>query len=333
MSTQIQFSDKELIKKGSEITGINQAWLAKNGVRVLFWAVAAFLLFQGWQAIGQDIVNMVWGTVEIFSGVVVCLVILPIIIGLWKHSGLLSEIIADKIFFGIIRNAPFIMQEKQIRRAEQDMDRMVSEKEKIEGKFIELSQKVQKAQQDVLEATEGVKIAQAKHDEDLTMDQNAKRTRATRVIESLGPLVNNMEFIISFVNEGTKILKRRIRNAKQDLETNKDIYESVRAGSGALERMKQAMVGDVQLNNDAERAQVEAMKAIALSIGQMKTSMEIISEVTKEANIEDASKMMVARNKLQALNVMPGQAIPLQQNANFKGVVHVKDTRFDMPLD
>jgi hypothetical protein len=130
-----------------------------------------------------------------------------------------------------------------------------------------------------------------------------------------------MQFMREFISEGYQILKRRIAGAKQDLAINKDIFESANAGASALERMKRAMVGDIELNSDAEKAQLAVMQNIALTIGQMKTSMEIISDVTRQANLEDGGQLALARKQLEALNLSGGEAYPMiDVTANFQNV-------------
>jgi hypothetical protein len=152
-----------------------------------------------------------------------------------------------------------------------------------------------------------------------------EQAAAKKYIDSISPICNDMKYLSEFISDGYKVLKMRIKSAKNNLNVSKDIFESAKAGGRSIERMKRAMVGDIKLNNEAEIAQMQVMKDIYLTIGQMQVSMEIIGSVTREANLEEGSKLAYAKEQLQQLNLTEGQILPLNTaTANFNNMPTLK---------
>ena len=136
-----------------------------------------------------------------------------------------------------------------------------------------------------------------------------------------------MNYIREFCQDGARIIKRRIGRAKEDLVINKDIFESASAGAMALERMKRAMIGDIELNSDAEKAQMAVMQRTALLMGQISASMDIISSVTQDANIEEGGRLALARQQLEQLNLGEGEGIPMPTATSFQGIRSLKEVQ------
>lgn len=343
---QTNFSAADLIKKGMSDTPAGQkrgkiaigVILAVVTVAALYMAMPFLLpVVAGIESIASSALKI--GVYSLIGGS-----IFFFLKAQWRNIGYINEYFARRVFAGIITYDPFLIQEKQINSAEHDVEKMMEEKAIIDGKYVELSKKIAKYNNDFLASQESAnliaiklrteneqkKIAILKLDADDCVRQGLS---CKNYIDSIGPIANDMKFMIEFISEGYQVLKRRIKSAKQDLAINKDIFESAHAGGAALERMKRAMVGDIQLNSDAEKAQLAVMQNIALTVGQMRVSMEIISDVTRTANLEEGGHLAVARKQLESLNLISGQAIPVTQaTSNFNNVNTLKDLRFDLTL-
>lgn len=327
-------TEKQLIEKGTKIRGYLKAQVAKGSVGIAMLALLGVGLFMAYSFILPYLVDVVWGTVELIVGGIIALVLLAFTISNVKNFTTFVEIVTDKIFGGLITMAPFLMQEKQIKQAEEDYEKLQIEKAKIEGKYYELSQKIAKNQKEFDLGKEEERIALANNDKESAAKAVGRWNRAYRYIQAIGPIADNMKFIIDFVRDGSKILKNKIAEAKADLLQSKDIFESAKTGAAALNRMKAAMVGDVELNTDSERAQMEVMKQIAISVGQMRTSMEIISEVTKSDNLENAAKLSLAKKQLEELNITKASDIPVPiGNMAFKNIQAIGDSSSQFPIE
>ncbi len=330
----INFSSSELIKKGLSDTPFDQkvgkfitgAIVVGIIVAILYMAMPFLLpVFQGIQSIASMAVKtMIW----VFIGFALFVIAKKQM----RNLEYFSDYLARLVFRGIITYDPFLIQEKQIHQAEIDVEKMMTEKAVIDGKWTELDNKIKKYNQTFLEQQAGYeqlqqKAAKCTNEEDIKIinlaiqDSISAQASCQKYIKTISPIAGDMKYMSSFISEGYRILKMRIKGAKRDLDINKDIFESAQAGGKALERMKKAMVGDIELNNDAEKAQMEVMKNIALTVGQMKVSMEIIGDVTRQANLEEGSKIAYARKQLEALNLTNGQALPVDNtSANFSSM-------------
>ena len=261
----------------------------------------------------------------------------------WRNIGYINEALARRAFNSIITYDPFLIQEKQILSAEHDVEKMMEEKAVIEGKYTEFFKKIKgyEKKRDAAKESNIIVLNQLKIEKDpskakiLILDSEdcvRKELASQNYITNIGPIANDMKFIIDFISDGYQILKRRIAGAKEELVISKDTFESANAGAKALARMKKAMVGDIQLNNDAERATVAVMQRTAFLVGQMKMSMEIISDVTRSSNLEESGQLALARKKLENLNLLGDGtgSIPMTiESANFNGTMQLKDVQLD----
>jgi len=257
----------------------------------------------------------------------------------WRNIGYINDYFARKVFSSIITYDPFLIQEKQIMQSALDMENMMAEKVIIEGKYTELNTKLTNYRRDFNEAkAAGEEVAKAMRittnaDEMVQLKLDAqecvdKQTACLGFVNSIQPIANDMEYIIKFVSDGYQIMKRKIKSAKNALSVFKDQFESAHAGAEALDRMKKAMVGDLQLNSDADKANLALIQNIALTIGKMKVSMEIISDVTRSTNLEESGRAAVARKQLEALNLGEGELLPVSNiTASFQNTVSIKQTQ------
>jgi hypothetical protein len=356
--SQINFSPNELIKKGMSGTPTEQK-VGKFVMGTILATIAIGILYGLGQTgvftslnenVFQPIAAIANAALRIGVYSLIGVLAFMFVKAQWRNIGYINDYLARQVFKGIITYDPFLIQEKQILSAEHDVEHMMDEKSKIDGKYAELSKKLRNYQLEMKTAAESLNIVQGKLRVEtdpnkikvLQLDAGdcvRKQAACKNYIDSISPIANDMKFMIDFISEGYQVLKRRIAGAKQELLINKDIFESAHAGAEALERMKKAMVGDIQLNNDAERAQLAVMHNIALTVGQMKVSMEIISDVTRQANLEEGGRLAVARKQLEELNLVQvgsGQqatyALP-QNTANFEGTLQLKDLQYhDMKL-
>ncbi len=329
----INFSSSELIKKGLSENPFDQkvgkfimgTFVVGGIIAALYYAMPYLVpVFQGIQSIASAAVKtMIWG----FIGFALFVIAKKQI----RNLEYLSDYLSRLAFKGIITYDPFLIQEKQIHQAEIDVEKMMTEKAIIDGKWVELDTKLKKYKQTGEEQKAGYEIlkdnyAKCTNPAEKTIinlsiqDSISAQASCQKYITTISPIAGNMEYMSNFISEGYRILKTRIKGAKRDLDINKDIFESAQAGGKALERMKRAMVGDIELNNDAERAQMEVMKTIALTVGQMKVSMEIIGDVTRQANLEEGSKIAYARKQLEELNLTGVAALPEGISANFQNI-------------
>ena len=335
-----QFSQQDLIKKG-----ITTPFDQKIGKIIMGTLVVGLVMYGLWYFLPY--IKSIFDNIESIASAALKTLIYIGIGGTllifarkqMRNLDYLSDHLARLAFNKIIEYDPFLIQEKQIHQAEVDVEKMMAEKAIIDGKHKELHDKILKYNTDFQVAGGTIedlklKIQRETDPKQIALDKldidscYRRQLSCKKYIDSIAPIAADMNYMKEFISEGYQIIKRRIASAKQDLIINKDIFESAHAGAAALERMKRAMVGDIQLNSDAEKAQMAVMQNIALTVGQMKVSMEIIGNVTREANLEEGGQLALARKQLEALNIVNGDLLTVPTaTASFEGMTTLKQAQ------
>lgn len=349
--SQVNFTAKDLIEKGmSGTTPGQKAGKIVIGTVLFGVIIAALYVFLPFiKPVFDDITAIANDILRIGIYALIAIAIGAFVKAQWRNIGYINDAIARSVFNSIIDYDPFLIQEKQILSAEEDVEKMMEEKAVIEGKYTELFKKIKSYEnkRDAAKESNLIVLGQLKIEKDpakakiLKLDSDdcvRKELASQNYITSIAPIANDMKFMIDFISEGYQVLKRRIAGAKEELVISKDTYESANAGAEALARMKKAMVGDIQLNNDAERATVAVMQRTALLVGQMKLSMEIISDVTRSSNLEESGQLALARKKLENLDLLGNGSSAnnstnmlglASQTSNFQGAMQLKDVQLD----
>lgn len=318
MSTDsLAISKKDLIKLGRE----NPFDLRKAG-----FTISALLIFGGLGYLFLTYVlpwlkTVVWNAISVAIGIIVLVFLIGILTNkkFWRRLSYFNDAIAKILLGWIIEFDEFILQEKQIEQAEKDRQSMFDENKKIKAKYAELNSKVIKNKEMMQLAYEKVNIAKQHKDIEAAEDAQNEWSRANTYIETIEPITHDLNAITTFIDEAYKIAGRKIQNAKLDLDANKDLFYSANIGAGALASARKAFVGDTDLNNDAEVAKAKIKEKIALSIGEMRSSIDVIKQVSKAENLENAAKLALAKKRMEQMNQQAsGLTVETYDKQNFK---------------
>lgn len=266
--------------------------------------------------------TVVWNAVSLGIGIIALTIVIGVLTNkkFWRRLGYLNDALAKIALGWVIEFDEFILQEKQIEQAENDRQRMFDDNKKIKGKYAELNAKVVKNKKAMMLAQEKVNIARSRNDMEGVEDSQNEWSRAQTYVETIEPITNDLNALTTFIDDAYKIAGRKIQNAKLDLDANKDLFYSANLGAGALSSARKAFVGDMELNNDAEVAKAKVKEKIALSIGEMRSSIDIIQQFSKAENLENAAKIALAKKKMEQMNRQSENAIQTYDEQNFKGL-------------
>lgn len=332
-----------LIQKGTEVTGFDPRKFSKRTIRILLLGGLTTFVMWNWHA---DIKSMLADSVDIIKLGIYALLYLAVFGVIWNQMGHFSDFMSRKCLAWWIEYNPWVLQYKEIDVAEANWNKTVEKKEHIAGKFVEINTKILKAQSDNEVAKNAEKIlGKELLRTDLTkegrllkeqclQDEQQKQVDNIQYCKTLVPLRDSMKQIIEIINSSDIVMKHKVVRMKRSLATLKDSYETASEGAAALTSLKQALAGDKKVTDEAELSRMKVVQDIALYIGQMTTSMEIINEITTDANLQDAARLETARQQLSELGITSDSgAIPIDsyQNVNFKQIATVSDTRFSMP--
>ena len=338
-------SNQALITKGAEVVGFDPRKFSKRTIRFLiFGTIIGFILFN----YHENIVAMMEDSTEILILGLYGLILGIIIMGFWKQAGNLSDFISRKTLFWIIQYDPWMLQYKEIDKAEEDWNDTLSHKAKLEGKYIELDGKVHKAVENNLQAkeAENILIQELKNNltqesrvlkQQLLEDEQQKQVDNLTYVKNIAPLVNDLKGILEIVKTGEVVMKHKIERMRRSLTQLKDTYDSAAEGASALKAMQSALTGNQKLNSDVEQSKLYILQGITMNIGQIRTSGSIIAELTTNANLQDKAKMQVARKQLEELGITTENgAIPIdayQKSNTFQGIAMSSDTKFGQMPD
>ena len=333
-----------LIEKGAEITGFDPRKLSKRTIRVLLYGGIIGTILWFWHG---DIVAMMNDSVEIIKLGIYSLISGIVFWALWKQAGNFSDMLSRTFLRWMIDYDPWSLQYKQIDQTEADLEHMISEKEIISGQYAKLSGNITQKQQERLEAIEAAKEGRRQlaarqtgldalseegklQLQQVIADKEQEAVDCQTYIANIEPLVGDMKEILKIVDQGSIVLRHKIKRARASLATLKDTFDSASAGAAALTRMRKALTGNAVLNDQAEQSKMKVLQDISFSIGQIRTSVGIIGELTMTANLNDSAKMAVAKQQLLELGITSDtQAIPIDayQSTNLKGLATVGDSR------
>jgi len=263
--------------------------------------------------------TVVWNAVSLGLGVICLIVIIGLLTNktFWRRLSYFNDAIAKLALGWVIEFDEFVLQEKQIEQAEKDRERMFDDNKKIKGKFAELNAKVIKNKEQMQLAQEKTNIAKAHNDMEGAEDSQNEWSRANTYVETIEPIAKDLGSITTFIDEAYKLAGRKIQNAQLDLDANKDLFYSANLGAGALASARKAFTGDVALNSDAEVAKAKVKEKIALSIGEMRSSMDIIKQISKSENLENAAKLSLARKQMEQISKQGGDSVEVYNKENF----------------
>lgn len=293
-------SKEDLIKKGSSGSGDPRIFAKK----IFVGALAAGAAYMFGVFVLPILVTIAWNLTSLIIAGTITAILLMIVTNkkFWMRVGYFVDLLMKIMLFWLIEFDEFILQEKQIESAEKDLEKMDVEREKIEGKYVELNSKVLEKKENYLIAEKSLQIATKEGDKEAAEDCVAEMSRSDNFVKTMEPMVNDMQLIINFAKDMKKIIARKIKNAKDDLAANKDLFYSAQAGANALGSAKKAFMGNTDLNSDAEVAKQKVKEKIALSIGQMRTSIDVLTTASKEVNLRDAAKLALAKERILQIN-------------------------------
>jgi len=241
--------------------------------------------------------TVVWNLVNLIIGAVVCGVLLIIFTSkkFWRSIKYLSELIGRYTLGLVIEMNPFNIIEMKIEQAEKDRAALKKKGDVVSGKKIELETKV-KTRKDALSdcirnadtlKRRALELSKAGDETEATLHaadyevQAAKVTQLRNYIEALTPIVQDLGFLENHYKKVYKLCGTKIEIAKSDLELGRDQYESVMSGAGVAAAAWKALVGNDDLNRDAELAASIIQRKVSNSLAEMKNTMELTNDIIR----------------------------------------------------
>jgi hypothetical protein len=287
-------------KKVSVDTSVTPQNIAKWGVGISL----LILLGYGFTTyILPTLISLTWGLIELAVGGFILFSIFMLFSNprFWRTLKYLNEALTKIMLFWLIEFDEFIIQEEQIKQAENDVEDFVKAKEKIEGVRSKLQTTIIDKDRLYLECIGMSQAAENAGDNDASEQYALDAVAHKTYIDSVSPLVNDMDVIIGFSDKMEKVMARKIKDLKRELNLAKDTYFAISAGASALSSAKKAIFGDKNINNDSELAKQRLINKTAQLTGELRNSMKILKEVQTEESYRDKSKMLNAKKQIMEI--------------------------------
>ena len=248
--------------------------------------------------------EIIWNAVNIAIGAVALGLVLSVLLNknLWRRLGYLIDAMSNKIVNATLNVDNFYLQDQQIKNAEDDLVKMHRERINLEGKYIELSSEINNNIDNYNLAAQSAILAEKEGDLELAERMHQKALGHEHYINTIKPIAEDIKFTSEYMDEMYKTLKQKVSTAKSDLNISKDVFYSIQQGNKAINSANNVLVGDVDLNRDAEESKKRIKAKVANSISNMKVSMQLLSQVAKDDKIENRAKLEVAKIKLKELD-------------------------------
>lgn len=339
-------TSQELIAKGTEVVGFDPRKLSKRTIRMII--IGIVLGFIWWNQ-HENIVAMAQDGVELLKLGIFGIILFAILAACWKMMGTFSDWLSRTFLSWMITYDPWALQFREIDKTEEQWEETIKGQAKIEGECIKLTNKVNQANLDSKQAKEAQLLLEQELHGNLTNesrvmkqqmleDEKQKQIDNLNYVQNIAPLVADLQRILDIVKTGKVVMKHKIERMRRSLTQLKDTYDSSMAGRQALTAMQKALAGQGEIHDQAELSKMHVLQEITMNIGSIRTSMDIIAEITTNANLQDKAKMNASYKELQELGIANDYgttgAIPIdqyQKSANYVGIATSSDTKFAIP--
>lgn len=251
------------------------------------------------------LITLTWGLLQLAVGGFILFSLFMLFSNprFWRSLKYFNEAITKIMLFWLIEFDEFIIQEEQIKEAERNVDKFIDSRAKIEGVKSNLETSIDARRKLYQEAVGMSHVAEKEGNEDDSASYALDARAHDEYITSVSPLVHDMKTIIDFSDKMEKVMRRKIKDLKRELQLAKDTYMAISAGASALSSAKKAIFGDNQLNDDAEMAKQRLMLKTAQLTGDLRNSMKILKEVQTEESYRDKAKMLNAKKQIEELTL------------------------------
>lgn len=284
--------------------------------KIMGWVVMLAVigaLGYGFYQILPMLLNMVWGTVELLIGIAIAAVLAYFLLSgsTWRFFRYAGEGLAQFLLGWLIEMNPFGILQYRIEKTEEATEDLLHYNKKLKGKAAELQEKISDRDKTLKNAVNKYNILREKLKQDasdigsqaqLEIEGN-KVNNAKIYIENVKPVYNDLLRLVDFTERAYSTANTNLAKAKDDLQTQRDVYETVTTASATISKAWQALLGDKNLNNDADKALEALRKDIGQKIGNIRTGIKVTGQFLDGQDLENAAKLQSTLQELQGLDL------------------------------
>lgn len=232
----------------------------------------------------------------------------------WQRLGYLYEAILEISLGWLVDFDPFVIFRHQIEEKEKDRETLKEEGNKVEGKKIELQEKIAietqkagKAQASIEVLKDTLKKNLSEEDRDDANGQIQLQVRnfgrSQEYIQTVTPYVADLSKISAFAKKAYKLSGLAIEDAKQELQMRQDMFSAVNSGERALQNAVKAFAGNSQTNRDAEFALNRIREKVGVKVANIHNCIDLTSQYMNAIELSNAADAKQIMAKIDSFNV------------------------------
>lgn len=259
------------------------------------------------------LLTIAWGAVElgIAFGIAGVLGLTLLSKKFWSRVNVILGGIGYILFKWFVQMDPWAILSAQVDKAESDLGKLKAQVDTLRGQESKMKKDIDgyirtmreaQASMDICEET--LKSNPNDIDTQLALQSATVEWNGARTyVESTTPIYNDVIRLSEFFSKAYKKGGYAIKDARMQLKMQKDTYDAVTAGVSAAKRAMAIFQGD-QDWNEAGRIALEAVaKDVAQKVGTIRNSIEITSQIMNEKDLKDASKVRLALQQSETINL------------------------------
>jgi hypothetical protein len=273
-------------------------------------AILGALGLLAWAYLLPFLNGIVWGTLELAIGVVAGALLFFILSSgkFWRSLKYLGEFTGQFLLGWLIEMNPFGILQYRLDQTAEAIKDMLKYKAKLEGKAAELKEKIDANDKELNIAIQSKNILQAKSSLTDNESDNLEMalgtiTSNTEYIEGIKPVYNDILRLLDYTSRGYRTASLELEKSKKDLSKKRDLYETVTTASATVKKVWKALLGDDNLNSDADKAIEALRKDIGAKIGAIKTGIKATSTFMDGKDLENAAKLKATLTKLNDVDL------------------------------
>ena len=257
--------------------------------------------------------GIVWGTVELATGIAVASILLWILLSkkFWVRTRIILEALGEILFKGFIEMNPFTILTMSLDKAEREREDLMEQNKLLQGQENKLYVQLEENRDLMRQSAEQVRIIQDKlrknpADEDAALQLETATTNfnnAKDFVDTVYPIHADIQKLVVFTEKAYRKSGNSLKNAKNTVLMQKAKYEAVTAGRNALTKAWKAFTGDPEMNKAAGIALAKLQTDIANKVGAIRTTLKATSDIMNERDLKDAAKVSLAAQTVEQLNL------------------------------
>jgi hypothetical protein len=300
----------ELLKPKFELQNLDPKKTWGTIMTVVILAAVALLFYM---FILPFLLSIVWGTVQLIIGIVICVILLMTLTNpkFWRGMRYFSEAIAQGVLGWAIEMNPWNILDLQIEQAEKDRDQLRIHGEKLKAQQASLRLQLEDNEKVLRLSQEEVRICQSRleknpndFDTQLALETSSTNfTNAKDFIDGVKPVANDVDKLVVFADKAYRKSGVALLNSKNTIKIQKAKYDAVTTASATMGKAMKAFTGNTDLNSDADKAIQKIREDVASKIGGIRSAIEITSQVMNSQDLKDAAKVSMAAETANRMNV------------------------------